>query len=63
MSRKNIAYLESFLAEGRNAFKAKRLGISDQLAKAEKRVWLEVSAPEYLDCLQGTLGLDVIYRR
>lgn len=62
MSRKNIAYLESFLAEGRNAFKAERLGISDQLAKAEKRL-AKVSAPEYLDCLQGTLGLDVIYRR
>ena len=61
LSRKNIAYLERFLAEERNCDEAERLEIPTRLAKAKERL-AKVSAPEYLNCLQGTLGLDVLYR-
>lgn len=61
LSKKNIAYLEEFLREEKNRDEAGRLGIPSRLSRAKKRLAM-VSAPEYLDCLVGTLGLDNIYK-
>jgi hypothetical protein len=55
--RRQIPYLEDFLARASHQDVADRLGIADRLAAARQRL-AEVESPVYLEALRGTLGAD-----
>lgn len=55
--RRQIPYLEDFLARASHQDVADRLGIAERLAGARQRL-AEVDSPVYLEALRGTLGAD-----
>jgi hypothetical protein len=58
--KRNVEYLESFLARPGYEAEAGRLGIHEKLAEARREVDV-VSGPAYLESLVGTLGADPIH--
>jgi hypothetical protein len=56
-SRRNIGYLEKFVTERKNHEVAAHLGLTSRLAQARQQLKDRV-APEYLQFLHGTIGLD-----
>jgi len=57
----NISYMEAFLGQERHRDEAMRLGIPTKLEMAKAKL-KEVKAKEYLKTINGTLGLDPLYR-
>jgi hypothetical protein len=57
----NIKYLEKFLESERHKGEAMRLGIPSRLEKAKAKL-KEVSDKVYLKTIEGTIGLDPLYR-
>lgn len=60
LGKKNVAYLEEFLARPGYAKEAQRLGIATRLEEARKQLDY-VSSATYLESLVGTLGADPIH--
>ncbi len=55
--RRHVDYLSNFLARQSHRDVASRMGITDRLAAARHRLD-EVTRPQYLDQLRGTIGAD-----
>jgi len=59
--KKHIAYLKQFLARASHHDEAERLGIEHRLERAQESL-TRIRSKACLDSLQGTLGLDPLYR-
>jgi hypothetical protein len=57
----SITYMEKFQASERHRDEALKLGIPSRIQKAKKEL-KEVQAPKFLEKINGTLGLDPLYR-
>ncbi|MBI9100105.1 MAG: hypothetical protein JEY91_16605 [Spirochaetaceae bacterium] len=57
----NIKYMEAFLEQERHREEGMRLGIPSRLENAKIKL-KEIKAKEYLKTINGTLGLDPLYR-
>ena len=61
-NKKQIAYIESFMAEKRNSDWSEDLSLEQRLEKAKKNL-AQVKTAEYLESLIGTIGADPLCRR
>ena len=59
--KSNINYLEKFLESERHRDEAMRLGIPTRLEKAKSKL-KDVQSKNYLKTIEGTIGLDPLYR-
>ena len=59
--QKHIAYLKQFLARPSHRDEAERLGIDSRLERAKESL-ARTRHPTYLETLNGTIGLDPIFR-
>jgi hypothetical protein len=57
----SIAYMENFLKSDRHKSEAMRLGIPTRLEKAKAKL-KEIRNPEYMNKIEGTIGLDPLFR-
>ena len=58
--KRHVIYLRAFLSKASHAEPAERLDLRDRLMRAE-RILAEVSKPEYIEKLWGTLGADPVH--
>ncbi|GAB6089567.1 hypothetical protein [Spirochaeta dissipatitropha] len=61
MYNKHIAYLKDFLKRERHEDEVYRLKIHERIRLAEQHL-ARVSSSDFLDSIQGTIGLDPLYR-
>jgi hypothetical protein len=59
--KRHVRALGEFLAQAGHSDEAQRLGIPERLQRAKAELE-RVSAPAYLDALQGTIGADPVHR-
>ncbi len=59
--KSNIKYMEAFLGQERHREESMRLGIPTRLEKAKAKL-KEVSSKKYLETINGTIGLDPLFR-
>jgi len=59
--KSSIEYMEKFLGSERHKDEAMRLGIPTRMEKAKVKL-KEVQAKSYLKTIEGTIGLDPLYR-
>ena len=58
--RRHVTYLRSFLSKASHAEPTRRLNLKQRLMRAEKML-AEVSNPDYLERIWGTLGADPVH--
>jgi hypothetical protein len=60
--QKQIAYIESFIANENNADLVSELNLQDKLAFVKNK-FTEANSKEYLESLVGTIGADPLYKK